>query len=103
MDGVAQHQLAARKQLEVFERGVVFLPVLERDDVTRRYGAMSLLPCEDVDPDPVSRRISGVGDFALQVAVFADPCCTDGFPGLRLLARFELRLSHPPRSPSRPT
>jgi hypothetical protein len=60
VDGVAQHKFAARKQLEIFERGVVFLPVLERDDLSRRNGPVSLLPSQDVDANPVTRRVSGV-------------------------------------------
>jgi hypothetical protein len=60
MDGVALHQLVAREQFEVLECRIVFLLVLERDDVTTWYGAVSLLPGQDVDPDPVSRRVSGV-------------------------------------------
>ena len=60
MDGVALHQFATREQFEVFECRIVFLLVLERDDVTTWYGAVSLLPGQDVDPDPVSRRVSGV-------------------------------------------
>jgi hypothetical protein len=60
MDGVALHQFATREQFEVFECRIVFPLVLERDDVTRWDRAASLLPCQDVDPDPVARRVSGV-------------------------------------------
>jgi hypothetical protein len=102
VNGVAQHQLAARKQLEIFNRDVVFLLVFERDDMPWRNGTVSLLPGQDVDPYPVARRVSGIGNLALEVAVFADPRRADGLPSLRFPAGFELSLGHPPRSPSGP-
>src|SRR3990167_4260872 len=94
---VPGHELPARDQFQVAERDVLFVAVLEHHALPAQNPAMRLPPEQDVLADPVARRVAGVGNFFLEVAIH-QPSRTDRAPGLRPLAFLESRLDRPAAS-----
>ena len=91
VDRVPGHQLPARDEFQIPKRDVLPIAILEPHTLPSRRPAMRFPPKQDVLADPIARRVSGVGNFFLEVAIH-QPSRTDRPPGLRALALLESRL-----------
>src|SRR5579883_879274 len=94
VDGVPPHQFAARDQFEVREFDVTPVAISECDRMSLRDRSIGLPPHQNVNPDPVPRRIAGVGDLTLEVSLFGEARRTYGLPRVWLRTLLELCLGH---------
>jgi hypothetical protein len=101
VNGVPPHVFGERDALEVCEREVCAVAVLENDDVAGRNASVFSFPDANVlefPAEPAEPRPSGFRDLPLVIAI---PMAAidahqspDGHRGVRHLAFFELRLLH---------
>ena len=91
VDAVPPHVFASRDKLQILQPDVLFVPVLEAQAMARRDGPVRLLPEQNVNANPIARRVAGCSHLLLQVAIHRARGA-DGyvFPSGRALALFEL-------------
>ena len=97
MDGVSPHVFASRDKLKILQPNVLFVSVLEAQAMARRDLPVRLLPEQDVNGNPIARRVAGYTHLLLQVAIH-QARGADGyvFPPDRALALLEPGCDRPP-------
>jgi hypothetical protein len=102
VDGVARHVLTQGDELEVLERAVQLVAVLEGDDVVWGDIAVRGHPHQAVRTNPGPGALGGHRDLPIEVTVRVDALGLELVAAVvRHLALLELRLLHAPRGPSR--
>ena len=90
MDGVAPHVFAPRDNFKILQPDILFVSVLEAQAMAGRDGPVRLLPEQDVNANPIARRVAGIRHLLSQIPVRVREDGPDGFPGMRPPALLEL-------------